>query len=117
MSKGSQRKGRSGELELVKVLRSFGYDVQPGEAQSYGREPDISGLPGIHVEVKRCEQVRLAEWMEQAERDADRFRDGNPVIFHRRNHSPWLVTMHLDNFMEIYNRALTGDSGRSEGGG
>lgn len=104
MSKTSQRKGRSGELELAKLLQSFGYDVQPGEAQSYGREPDISGLPGVHVEVKRAEQLRLAEWMKQAQQDAARFRDGLPAVFHRRNREPWMVTMNLDDFMKIYRR-------------
>lgn len=116
MSGASQRKGRAAELELVKLLRGYGYDVRPGEAQSYGREPDLSGLPGIHAEVKRCEQLRLSSWMKQATADAARFRDGFPVIFHRKNREPWLVTLHLDNFILLYNRALTGDCGRSNEG-
>ena len=116
MSRSSQRKGRSGELELAKLLQSFGYDVQPGEPLNYGREPDLSGLPGVHIECKRAEQFRLSEWMAQAQRDAERFGDGKPVVFHRRNRAPWLVTMSLEDFMGFYNRALTGDSGRSGGG-
>jgi Holliday junction resolvase len=103
----SQRKGRAGELELVSVLKKeYGCEsVQPGEAVSYGVVPDIVGLPGVHVECKRCEALRITDWMKQAERDAARFRDGLPVIFHRRNREPWLVTMRLDSFMEIYERA------------
>lgn len=105
MSKTSQRKGRSGELELVKVLHGFGFDsVQAGEPVSYGSTPDLVGLPGIHIECKRCEQLRLSEWMKQAERDAARFQDGVAVIFHRRNREPWMVTMTLDDFMKIYRR-------------
>ena len=102
MSKYSQRKGRSAELELAKLLSSYGYDVHPGEVQSYGKEPDLSGLPGIHIEVKRCEQLRLAEWAAQAERDAERFRDGLPAVFHRKSREPWRVTMRLDDFIKIY---------------
>ena len=105
MSKTSQRKGRSGELELVKVLHGFGFDsVQAGEPVSYGSTPDLVGLPGIHIECKRCEQLRLSEWMKQAEWDAARFQDGVAVIFHRRNREPWMVTMTLDDFMKIYRR-------------
>lgn len=105
MSRTSQRKGRSGELELVKVLHGFGFDsVQAGEPVSYGSTPDLVGLPGIHIECKRCEQLRLSEWMKQAERDAARFQDGVAVIFHRRNREPWMVTMTLDDFMKIYRR-------------
>jgi len=105
VSRSSQRKGRSGELELVKVLHGFGFDsVQAGEPVSYGSTPDLVGLPGIHIECKRCEQLRLSEWMKQAERDAARFQDGVAVIFHRRNREPWMVTMNLDDFMKIYRR-------------
>ena len=103
MSKKSQQKGRRAELELVEILRGYGFaSVQPGEAVSYGAEPDIIGLPGVHIECKRCEQLRLTEWMTQAERDAERFGDGIPVIFHRRNREEWRVTMRLDDFMQIY---------------
>ena len=105
MSRSSQRKGREAELELVKVLHGFGFEsVQAGEPVSYGSTPDLVGLPGIHIEGKRCEQLRLSEWMKQAERDAARFQDGVAVIFHRRNREPWMVTMNLDDFMKIYRR-------------
>ena len=69
---------------------------------SFGERPDLSGLPGIHVECKRCEQLRLPEWMDQATRDAKRFKDGKPALFHRRNRQPWLVTLRLVDFMQLY---------------
>ena len=78
----SQRKGRRAELELASVLKGYGFEsVQPGEAVSYGTVPDVVGLPGVHIECKRCEQLRIAEWAEQAERDAERFQDGLPAVF------------------------------------
>ena len=105
MSRSSQRKGREAELELAKLLRGFGFEsVQAGEPVSYGSTPDLVGLPGVHIECKRAEQLRLSEWMKQAERDAARFQDGVAVIFHRRNREPWLVTMNLDDFMKFYRR-------------
>lgn len=101
--KSSQRKGRRAELELVEILHSYGFaSVQPGEAVSFGSTPDIVGLPGIHIECKRCEQLRIAEWSAQAERDAEAFQDGLPVVFHRRSREPWRVTMRLSDFMQIY---------------
>ncbi len=108
MGTRSQRKGRRAELELVQILHEHGFEsVQPGEAVSYGEVPDVTGLPGVHVECKRCEQFRLAEWMEQAERDARHFGDGVPAIFHRRNREPWRVTMSLDDFIKVYKGELT----------
>ncbi len=98
----SQRKGRAGELELARLLQGCGYDVQPGRAVSYGATPDISGLPGIHIECKRAEQLRPYDWMSQAERDAVRFGDGLPAVFFRRSRSPWLVVMKLEDWLKIY---------------
>ena len=100
--KASQRKGADGERELAAVLREYGYEIKRGGSMSFGELPDLVGLPGIHIEVKRCEQVRLSEWMQQAETDSKRFSDGMPVVFHRRSREPWRVTMSLANFMDIY---------------
>ena len=89
---------------------------------SFGEVPDLVGLPGVHVEVKRCEQVRLSEWMQQAEADSKRFRDGMPVVFHRRSREPWRVTMNLADFMQLYcrqktqsDRQKTAENGGKEG--
>ena len=75
----SQRKGRAGELELARLLQEYGYNVEPGRAVSYGSTPDIVGLPGVHIECKRAEQLLPYSWREQAERDAVRFGEGLPV--------------------------------------
>ena len=102
--KASQSKGRRGELELSRLLQGYGYNVQPGRAQSYGKEPDLSGLPGIHVEAKRCEQVRPSQWMAQAQQDTEKFQDGAPAVFHRCSRSPCLVTMRLGDWLALYSR-------------
>ena len=104
MGRASQRKGRTGELELARLLRGYGYDVQPGQAVSYGATPDLVGLSGVHIECKRNERLNVPEAMAQAVRDADRFRDGAPAVFHRRNRSGWLVTMRLPDWMKMYQK-------------
>ena len=98
----SQRKGRAGELELARLLQEYGYNVEPGRAVSYGSTPDIVGLPGVHIECKRAEQLRPYSWLEQAERDAVRFGGGLPAVFFRRSRSPWLVVMKLGDWLELY---------------
>ena len=100
----SQRKGRNAELELCRILQEYGYDVQPGRAVSYGSTPDISGLPGVHVECKRAEQLRIQDWIRQSERDAARFKDGAPAVFFRRSRSPWLVVMKLEDWIRLYRK-------------
>lgn len=115
MGRSQQRKGRGGEIEICKILNANGISAQPGQAVSFGSVPDVTGIDGIHAEVKRCQQLRLSEWMEQATRDAAKFGDGLPAIFHRRNRSPWLVTMQLSDWLALFIRAKEGEIGRQEG--
>lgn len=98
----SQRKGAAGERELAALLRSYGYEVERGGSLSFGEVPDLLGLPGVHVEVKRVERLNVPEAMQQAIRDAESFKDGMPALFHRRNRQPWLVTLRLEDFMQLY---------------
>jgi len=109
MSGAQQRKGADGEKELTSLLRRAGYPVSWGGNRTFGCTPDLSGLPGIHIECKRVEALNVGKAMEQAERDADRFRDGAPAVFHRKNKSPWLVTMKLSDWLPLYASALTQD--------
>lgn len=102
-----KQKGRSGELELVAVLRNLGFTgVHAGACTSYGTEPDIWGLKGIHVEVKRVERLNLWAAMRQSISDSVKFHDGRPAVFHRRNRQPWLVTMRLDDWARLYKAAM-----------
>ena len=107
--KGSQRKGRGGELEICRIFQAHGIPAEPGQAVSYGNTPDVIGIPGIHPEIKRVERLNVPEAMNQAVRDSEKFNDGAPVLFHRRNRQPWLVTMRLSDWMELYRRGRIHD--------
>ena len=99
--RSSQRKGANGERELAALLREYGYSVERGGSLSFGEVPDLTGLPGVHIEVKRVERLNVSEAMKQATRDAERFHDGAPTVFHRRSREGWLVTMRLEDWLEI----------------
>ena len=98
----SQRKGAAGERELAAILQEHGYDCSRGGSLSFGEVPDLTGLPGIHIEVKRVEKLNVGEAMEQSILDAERMQDGIPTLFHRRNRKPWLVTMRLEDWLSLY---------------
>lgn len=110
MSNKSQRKGAEGERELTAVLQEYGYNVERGGSQTFGRVPDIIGLEGIHIEVKRVEKLNVGEAMQQSIRDAEKFKDGAPALFHRRNRQPWLVTMRLEDWIELYQKGQNNDA-------
>ena len=102
----SRRKGAEGERELSRLLRGYGVEARRGQ-QFCGAngDADVVGLDGIHIEVKRVERGagQIHEWMHQSERDA---REGEiPTVFHRKNREEWLVTMRLDDWMQMNGRS------------
>lgn len=103
MGRSSQRKGAQGERELAAYLAEAGHPTERG-GYCFGEKPDLVGLPGIHVEVKRVERLNVLDAMKQAAGDAEKFQDGLPAVFHRRNRNPWLVTMALRDWLELYER-------------
>ena len=97
----SRQKGKAGELELANKLKDYGYETKRS-VQYNGKDgqADVVGLPSIHIEAKRVERLNIYDAMAQAKRDA---KNGDfPTVFHRKNRCGWLVTMELDDFMEIY---------------
>ena len=100
----AQRKGKRGEEELTAILQEYGFPARRGAPLNFGTEPDISGLPGVHIEVKRTERLNLSAALEQSKRDAQRFKDGLPVVMHRANRQKWRVTMELEDFISLYRK-------------
>lgn len=102
IGRSSQKKGRGGELEICRIFQAHGISAEPGEAVSFGSTPDVVGIPSVHAEVKRVERLNVPEAMAQAVRDSERFNDGMPVLFHRRNRQGWLCTMCLEDWLQLY---------------
>ena len=100
----SKDKGARFERLLASKFREYGYEEARRTAQYCGNTGDASdvvGLPGIHIEAKHQEQMRLYDWMAQAVRDAKE-SDKLPVVFHKKNNADILVTMRLQDWMMIY---------------
>lgn len=99
----SKQKGARFERHLASLFREYGYDARR-TAQYCGNTGDASdvvGLPGLHIEAKHQEQMRLYEWMSQAKRDSE--GTGRlPAVFHKKNNAEILVTMTLDDWFNLY---------------
>lgn len=97
----SRNKGATGERELAKVLRGYGYNCRRGQQYCGANgDADVVGLPGLHIECKRVERLNLDDAMAQAKSDA---RDEEiPVVMHRKNNGEWRVTIPLKDFVVIY---------------
>ena len=109
MAVNSKQKGARFERQLASRLREHGYEARR-TAQYCGNSgdaSDVAGLPGLHIEAKHQEAMRLYEWMAQAKRDSD--GTGRlPAVFHKKNNAEILVTMELDDFMNLYREWAAG---------
>lgn len=100
----SRSKGARAEREFASFLREHGFDARRG--QQFSGSPDspdvISNFP-MHVEVKMVQKLNLIDACAQAEGDCG----GKPwLVAHRRNHSPWLVTLKAEVLMELVRKTL-----------
>lgn len=106
MAVNSKAKGARFERTLASKFREYGYSDARRTAQYCGNTGDASdvvGLPGIHVEAKHAEAMRLYEWISQAKRDAEANGKGNlPTVFHKKNNAEILVTMTLEDWFNLY---------------
>ena len=107
--RSAQAKGRRAEIELAQYLRENGFtDARPGAPLNYGKEADITGISGLHIECKRHEKIELNKWYEQAAADSERMKDGKPVVIFRQNRRQWMIALSLADFIELQEGALHG---------
>lgn len=99
--RAARNKGAAAERELAALIRdTWGYEVHRGKV--FYHESDLVGLDGIHVEVKRQERLNIYEAVRQAISEAGKRKDGLPAVFHRRDREGWLVTMRLEDWIDLY---------------
>jgi hypothetical protein len=108
MKINSRSKGKRGELEWSKWMnREWGFNSCRGQQRSGNEEQDVlDHIDGTICEVKRCEQVRLTQWMEKLIKDKTEQEKKQgvkllPWIAHRRNKEEWLVTVRARDLVSI----------------
>lgn len=101
MSRSQRDKGKRGELDADRLLRSLGFRPAKteGDQERAWNGPDLAAL---HLEIKRAERARINDWYAQAKADAG---DRMPVVLHRPSRHPWYVTLSAEDFFTIYRRS------------
>lgn len=101
----SRDKGARFERLVASLFRDYGYNTfrtAQYEGKS-GQCADVEGAPGIHIEAKFCQKMHLYDWMKQAIRDTEAEKKNNkPVVIHKANNRPILVTMKFEDWFELY---------------
>jgi hypothetical protein len=131
----SRAKGARGERQWRDELRANGYAARRGQQFSGSPDsPDVvcAALAWVHFEVKAVERLNIEEAMLQATRDC-RVRNSEcgiedhltpalspmggegdrkvPIVAHKRNHRPWLVTMGAEVFFRLLRGELPPTAG------
>jgi len=99
----SKQKGARGEREFSDLCKKHGYTTKRTQ-QFCGKngDADVDGIDGIHIEVKRVENLNVSKAIAQAESDA---REGEiPIVAHRKNNEQWLITMKADDWFKVFEK-------------
>jgi Holliday junction resolvase len=102
MGRSEREKGARAEREVASLLTKAGFDGRRTAAlqANAGRGADVSGLPGVHLEVKFQEKLGLWAAIRQAEDGAE---DGEvPAVVFRKSREPWRVVVPLDYFLFLH---------------
>jgi Holliday junction resolvase len=102
VSARERRKGASGELELVELLRAHGWPrATRNFASGAAGNGDIAHGPiGVLIEAKRTERFRLRDAWAQASSDAER-AGLMPVVATRWSRGPWLAVVELPELLRL----------------
>ena len=108
MSINSRQKGARAERQFRDLLRAEGY-LQARRGQQFSGSPESPDvvcpeLEFLHWEIKAVERLNIEDAMAQARRDCGASYPGLrkvPVVAHKRNFRPWLITMDAENFFRF----------------
>lgn len=101
----SNDKGKKGERELSNILKEHGFNTRRGQQYCGANgDADVIGLPGIHIECKRVERLNISSAMKQSKNDAE--ESEIPVVMHRKNRESWLVTMELEDWLQLFEAVI-----------
>ena len=85
---------------MAQLLRDFGFEGKRGVQYKGGVDsPDVLGLPGWHIEVKRVEAFKLYDALAQAY--ADKSGADKAVVFHRKNGGEWVAVLSAADFLGL----------------
>lgn len=96
----SKRKGATGENEVRDLARAHGFlECRRNFGSGASGGGDLTGIPGVHIEVKRVERLDLPKAWRQA--CAAAASTETCVVAHRKSGGRWLATLELDELLTL----------------
>jgi hypothetical protein len=110
VSSAAKRKGSAAERAVVEWLKANGYPYADRRlAGATSDKGDISGLPGVTIEIKNHAKLDLAGWT--AELEVEMKNDGawTGTVLHKRKGKgdvgEWYATMPAKVWLELLKKA------------
>lgn len=98
--RASRNKGKSAELEVVRLLRNHGWPYAHRSSRGTAQKGDIEkGPAGAVMEVRRRESLSVPAAMREVMGRCEPHE--LPLLVHRRSNQPWLVTMELEELLPL----------------
>ena len=115
MGAASRRKGAAAEVAVVKHLRDHGFPA--AERRIAGTDDalgDITGIPGLVIEVKNQKALNLAGWVDQLGDELDTARVDHGAVIHKRpgkiDVGEWYATMPVAVLLDLLRAVGYGDA-------
>jgi Holliday junction resolvase len=117
MSNAAKAKGSGAERDVVAYLKENGFQYADRRlAGATLDKGDISGIPGVTIEIKNHATMKLSEWTEELIVEMANDKAWTGVVWHKRKGrgSPgdWYCTMPAHVWVDLLRRALN-DSGKN----
>lgn len=94
-----RRKGKTGELEVMAILREHWPEARRNLEQHTDDKRDALGVNGVHFQIRRKESLRLWEALRDTAEEAA--EHDLPVLVFRRNRSKWYAALELDELVAL----------------
>lgn len=117
MSQSRKHRGYRSQKVVAQWFADHGWPF--AESTGAGRSgSDITGVPGLHVEVKARRAFSPLAWLRQTGKEAEE-RNGHPFVVFRcdgqgeANVGEWAVLTRLDHYTDLLRQAGYGGDGVS----
>ena len=112
MSSAAKAKGSGAERDVVKYLKQWFPYVDRRLAGATLDKGDISGIPGVTIEIKNHAKMNLGGWIEELLTEMANDKAWTGVVWHKRkgrgSPADWYCTMPGHVYVDLLQRALIG---------
>lgn len=102
----SKQKGTAAETAVVRYLQANGFPhVERRALAGVNDRGDISGIPGVVLEVKNCKRIELAGWLDELEAEMTNAGAYIGAVVHKRRGTTdpgkWFATLPFSVLVDL----------------